>query len=182
MYIILIIVVIVLGYFLITYNGLTKKRLRVQQAASGIEVYLTQRFDLIPNLVECVKAYCKYEESVLEEITNLRTSYHENKDLQTGEKLDQKYYGLMAVAENTPDLKASEQFLNLQKNLSKIESQIQAARRIYNSEVTHLNISIETFPSNIIADMFHFEKANLFEADINATQTIQMDFGKENKE
>ena len=181
MYVVLIIVIIILGYFLITYNGLTKKRLRVKQAESGIEVYLTQRFDLIPNLVECVKAYCNYEESVLEEITNLRTSYNENKNLQTGEALDQKYYGLIAIAENSPDLKASEQFLNLQKNLSKIESQIQAARRIYNSEVTNLNISVETFPSNLIANLFHFEKANLFEADINAKETIKIDLDKENK-
>ena len=181
MYVVLIIVIIILGYFLITYNGLTKKRLRVKQAESGIEVYLTQRFDLIPNLVECVKAYCNYEESVLEEITNLRTSYNENKNLQTGEALDQKYYGLIAIAENSPDLKASEQFLNLQKNLSKIESQIQAARRIYNSEVTNLNISVETFPSNLIANLFHFEKANLFEADINAKETIKIDLDEENK-
>ena len=181
MYVVLIIVIIILGYFLITYNGLTKKRLRVKQAESGIEVYLTQRFDLIPNLIECVKAYCNYEESVLEEITNLRTSYNENKNLQTGEALDQKYYGLIAIAENSPDLKASEQFLNLQKNLSKIESQIQAARRIYNSEVTNLNISVETFPSNLIANLFHFEKANLFEADINAKETIKIDLDKENK-
>ena len=155
MYVVLIIVIIILGYFLITYNGLTKKRLRVKQAESGIEVYLTQRFDLIPNLIECVKAYCNYEESVLEEITNLRTSYNENKNLQTGEALDQKYYGLIAIAENSPDLKASEQFLNLQKNLSKIESQIQAARRIYNSEVTNLNISVETFPSNLIDNLLN---------------------------
>ena len=82
MYILLIIVVILLGYFLITYNGLTKKKFRVKQAESGIEVYLTQRFDLIPNLIECIKAYCQYEESVLKEITRLRASYNQSKNLQ----------------------------------------------------------------------------------------------------
>ena len=178
---IMVIIVIIVGYILITYNGLTKKKMRVEQAASGIEVYLTQRFDLIPNLVECVKAYCKHEESVFTEITKLRKEYAQNKDLQIGEELNKKYYGLMAVAENYPALQASDQFLNLQKNLSKIESQIQAARRIYNSEVTKLNISIDTFPSNLIARNFHFKKEKLFEADPNSRESISIELNEEKK-
>ena len=162
-------------YILITYNSLTKKRLRVKQAKSGIDVYLTQRFDLIPNLVECVKGYCKYEESLLTEIAELRASYNKDKQLNVGEKLDKRYYTLIATAESYPELQANEQFLNLQKNLSKIESQLQAARRLYNSEVTTLNISIDTFPSSIIANAFHFEKENLFEAQDNAREVVKLD-------
>lgn len=166
--------IIIVLYILITYNCLTQKRLRVKQAKSGIDVYLTQRFDLIPNLVECVKGYCNYEESLLTEIAELRASYNKNKQLNVGEKLDERYYTLIATAENYPELQASEHFLNLQKTLSKIESQLQAARRLYNSEVTSLNISIDTFPSNIIANAFHFEKEDLFEAQNNAREAVKI--------
>lgn len=172
---VLIIIGIILIYVLITYNSLTKKRLMVKQAKSGIDIYLTQRFDLIPNLVETVKGYCKYEESLLTEITKLRESYKQDKDLNIGEELDKKYYAMLAVVENYPELKANEQFLNLQKNLSKIESQLQAARRIYNSEVTSLNISIASFPSSIIANIANFQEEKLFEANTEARENIKID-------
>ena len=173
-----IILIIIIVYIFITFNSLTKKRLRVKQAKSGIDIYLTQRFDLIPNLVECVKAYCKYEESVLTEITRLRASYNKEKDLSVGQELNNRYYGIMATVETYPELKADEQFLNLQKNLSKIESQLQAARRIYNSEVTTLNISIDTFPSSIIANLFNFKKEDLFEAEKRARENIEINIDK----
>lgn len=172
--VILIIIGIILLYLLITYNSLTRKRLMVKQAKSGIDVYLTQRFDLIPNLVETVKGYCKYEESLLTEITKLRESYKQDKSLNTGEELDKKYYSMLAVVENYPELKANEQFLNLQKNLSKIESQLQAARRIYNTEVTALNVAIASFPSSIIANMFNFKTEELFEANAEARENIEI--------
>lgn len=175
---IIVIIVILLLYIFLSYNALTKSRLRVRQAESGIDVYLTQRFELIPNLIECVKAYCQYEANVLDEIAELRSSYRNNKDLKIGEKLDEKYYGIMAIAENNPELKASEQFLNLQKSLAKIESQIQAARRIYNSEVTNLNIMISTLPINLIARLFKFEEESLFEADIEAKETLRINLNK----
>ena len=169
-----IVTIVLLGYVFITYNSLTKKRLRVKQAKSGIDIYLTQRFDLIPNLVECAKAYCKYEESILTEIAELRTSYNKEKDLNIGQELNNRYYNIMAIAEGYPELKANKQFLNLQKNLTKIESQLQAARRIYNSEVTTLNISIDTFPSNIIASAFNFKKEDLFEAEPVARNNVEI--------
>lgn len=175
MVVLITLIVVVLFYILITYNGLIKSRNSVKQSKSGIDVYLTQRFDLIPNLVECVKTYCKYEESILKEVVELRNEYNTNKELSVGEKLDKKYYNLIAIAESNPDLKASEQFLNLQKNLSKIESQIQAARRIYNSEVTRLNTKIELFPSNLIAGLFRFKKAELFEAEANARDNVKVE-------
>ena len=170
------IVIIALIYTWSTYNKITKQKLKVKQAKSGIDVYLQQRFDLIPNLVECVKKYCEYEQSTLNRIADLRAIYNQNKDLKTGEELNNKFNQLLAVAEDYPDLKADEQFLNLQKNLSKMESLLQAARRLYNIEVTSLNTKIMSFPSNIIANMFHFEKENLFEIeDVNARKNINVE-------
>ena len=160
--ILLIIIAIILIIVLQMYNKLVNLRNKVKQSESGIDVYLNQRFDLIPNLVECVKAYSKHEQSIFTEIAALRTGYmNKSKDIKSAEKLNNKMNQLVAVAENYPDLKASEQYLNLQKNLTKIESQLQAARRIYNSDV----IKLETVPSNIVANLFGFKPAQLFEIE-----------------
>ena len=164
--ILLIIIAIILIIVLQMYNKLVNLRNKVKQSESGIDVYLNQRFDLIQNLVECVKAYSKHEQSIFTEIAALRTGYmNKSKDIKSAEKLNNKMNQLVAVAENYPDLKASEQYLNLQKNLTKIESQIQAARRIYNSDVTAYNIKLETVPSNIVANLFGFKPAQLFEIE-----------------
>ena len=164
--IILIIVVILLIIILAMYNSLVGARNKVRQAESGIDVYLNQRFDLIPNLVECVKAYSKHEQDIFTEITNLRATYtKQSKAIKEAEELNNKMNELMAVAENYPDLKASEQYLSLQKTLTNLESQLQAARRIYNMEVTNYNNKIEVVPSNIIASLFKFKHAQLFEIE-----------------
>lgn len=181
MWIVLIIVVLIFLYALSTYNVLINKRNRVKQAYSGIDVYLTQRFDLIPNLVECVKEYMTYEKELLEEITKRRTIYLENKNIKDAEMLNDECNKIMIVAENYPELKASEQFLNLQKNLSKMESQLQAARRIYNVEVNSYNNIIMMFPSNIFANMFGFKTEEFFQAEDQAKNNIKLDY-KENKE
>ena len=111
-----------------------------------------QRFDLIPNLVDCVKGYSNHEKSIFTEIANLRSAYMKQpKNIKSAETLNNKMNQLIAVAENYPELKASEQYLNLQKNLTKIESQLQAARRIYNLEVTNYNTKLDVVPSNLIA-------------------------------
>ena len=120
MEIIIIIVIAILLVLLIMYNGLVKKRNAVKQSRSSIDVYLTQRFDLIPNLVECVKGYAKHEENLLESITKLRTEYNVSKDLDKASLLNTQMNKLIAIVENYPDLKASENFLNLQKNLTKM--------------------------------------------------------------
>ena len=175
MVIAIVIVVILVLYILIVYNKLVKGRLKVQQAKSSIDVYLQQRFDLIPNLVECVKQYSKYEKETFTEITNLRASYTENKDLETGRKLNNSLNNLIAVAEAYPELKADEQFLNLQKNLAKMEDQLQAARRLYNIDVTSINGLIQSFPSNLIANMFEFKAEQLFELeDVSIANNIKL--------
>ena len=151
---------------LVIYNSLIKSRNNVKQAKSGVDVYLNQRFDLIPNLVECVKQYSEYEKGVFAEITELRVSYlKDSTNLKSAEKINNKMNEIVALAENYPELKASEQYLNLQKNLTKLESQLQAARRIYNMEVTNYNNKTETVPSNIVAKLFGFKKAELFQIE-----------------
>ena len=162
------------------YNTLVKIRNKVKQAESGIDVYLNQRFDLIPNLVECVKGYSKHEKDVFENIVKLRTEYMNNKktDLKQAEKINNNMNQIIAVAENYPELKASEQYLNLQKNLSKIESQLQAARRIYNNEVTKYNTKIATVPSNIIAGLFGFKEASLFTIEEYKKENIEINLGE----
>lgn len=162
-----VVVGIIIIYILLVYNSLVKAKNKVKQSESGIEVYLNQRFDLIPNLVEAVKGYAKHEEKLFSEISAQRLEYINgtHKSLEDGAKLNNNCNKLLAVAESYPELKASEHFLNLQRNLTKMESQLQAARRIYNGEVTRYNNKIMVFPSNLIANMFKFQEMKLFEIE-----------------
>lgn len=170
--IIVLLILIVFGQ----YNTLVKLKMKVKQAKSGIDVYCQQRFDLIPNLIETVKGYMKHEKEVFDNITRLRTEYNNTKDIKVSQELNRQMNSLIAVAENYPDLKASEQFLNLQRNLEKIESQLQAARRIYNNDVTNYNTKISIVPYNVIASMFNFESESLFELeDENARKNIKVE-------
>ena len=171
-----IIVLIILGM----YNSLVGMRNKVKQAESGIDIYLNQRFDLIPNLVECVKGYSKHEKELFENIVNLRTQYMNNKktNLRQAEELNNNINRIIALAENYPELKASEQYLNLQKSLSKMESQLQAARRIYNNEVTKYNTKIATVPNNIIASLFGFKEADLFTIEEYKKENIEINLGE----
>lgn len=109
------IILLILIVLLLIYNGLIKKRNAVKQSRSSIDVYLNQRFDLIPNLVECVKGYAKHESNLIESITKLRSEYNQNKDLSTASQLNTKVNNLLVEVENYPELKSSENFLNLQK-------------------------------------------------------------------
>lgn len=158
-----VILAIIFMYFLIIYNVMIKRQNEVEHAKSSIDVYLTQRFDLIPNLVTCVKEYAKYEEKIFEEITELRTEYLKTKELSNGEKLEKELNDVILTVENYPELKANEQFLNLQKNLTKMENQIQAARRIYNNEVEKNNNVINIFPNTILAKLLKFKTAEFFQ-------------------
>lgn len=169
-------ILIILGM----YNSIVIMNNKVKQAKSGIDVYLNERFDLIPNLVECVKGYSKHEKEVFENIVNLRTQYMNNKknNLKQAEELNNNINKIIAVAENYPELKASEQYLNLQKSLSKMESQLQAARRIYNNEVTKYNTKITTVPSNIIAGLFGFKEADLFTIEEYKKENIEINLGE----
>ena len=172
--ILIIIVVLLLAYVLLTYNSLIRKRNKIKQAASGIDVYLTQRFELIPNLVECVKGYVKHEKEIFEEVAKMRENYFINKNLKEGEILNNKCNKIIALSENYPELKASGQFLELQKKLSKMESQLQAARRIYNAEVNTYNNAVQTFPSNLMAKLFNFKEEEYFQAEEQAKNNVEL--------
>ena len=175
------IILCVLGLLLLfviyEFNKFVTLKNKVKQAKSTIEVYLNQRFDLIPNLVECVKGYMTHEQETFAKIAEMRAAYssEKNKDLKKGAALNSECNRIMAIGEDNPDLKASEQFLSLQKTLTKIESQLQAARRIYNGDVTLYNTSIETFPSNIFAIVFGFQKFDLFEIEEYKKENVSID-------
>jgi len=175
---ILILILLIIAIFLIyEFNKFVTLRNKLRQSKSTIEVYLNQRFDLIPNLVEVVKGYAKYEETVLSKIAELRQAYDadKNKDLDKASEINHECNKLFAVAENNPDLKGSEQFSNLQKSLSKIENNLQAARRLYNANITLYNTTLDSFPSNIVASMFGFKQEKLFEIEEYKKENIQLD-------
>lgn len=175
MIIILIAIAIIIICILKMYNTLINLRNEVRKTESGIDIYLNQRFDLIPNLVECVKGYSKHEKEIFTDISRLRTEYmNKPNNIKDAKVLNNKMNQLIAVAENYPELKASEQFLNLQKNLTKIESQLQAARRIYNMAVTDYNNKIEVIPSNIVAMIFGFKHEELFEIEEYKKENINI--------
>ena len=170
----IIIIVVLIVAVIWVYNSIINLRNNVNKSKSGIDVYLQQRFDLIPNLIEVTKAYANYENEVLEKITNLRKKYKEKPDFEIVNELNYEFYNIMAVVENYPELKASEQFLKLQKTLIKIESQLQAARRIYNNDVTKYNTKITTFPNNIIASIFNFKEMQLFVLEGEDSVKVEM--------
>ena len=158
------------------YNGLVKARNLALEGWSGIDVQLKRRADLIPNLIEAVKGYMGHEKGVLEKVTEMRAQAMKAMDPAERGKAEGMLSGalgkLFAVAENYPDLKASQNFQELQKTLADTEDQIQLARRYYNGATRNLNIKIQSFPSNLVAGMFNFQEMKFFElenpADRNA--------------
>ena len=132
------------------FNSIIYLKNRAKRSYSTIDVFLKKRFDLIPNLIETVKGYAKYEGETLENIVKLRNSFNDG-DYKAGEKLNNTYNKLLALAEGYPKLKASENFLKLQKELTKVENEIAAARRLYINDVTNYNTKIQKFPHMIFA-------------------------------
>ena len=161
----IVILVILVLYVIITYNKFVTLKKQMNNSYSVIDVYLKKRFDLIPNLVEVTKGYANYEQDVLTKITEYRTAYNQHKDKDALNKLNEEYNNLILVAENYPELKTSEQFLKLQKSLIKVESELQAARRIYNNDTTKYNTKLIVVPSNIIGKIFNFKEGDLFELE-----------------
>lgn len=174
----LIVIGVIVIWIIAMYNSLVNARQKVKQASSGIDVYLKQRFDLIPNIVETVKGYAKHEATVLEQITMLRSEYdnREQGNMKQNQELNERFTNLLGLVESYPELKANESFLNLQKLLTKVESQLQAARRIYNIEVTEYNTKRLKFPNNIIASIFGFGEETLFEATEVERQVVKTSF------
>ncbi len=170
------VLIILAVYAIVMYNRFVALRNRAEEAWSDIDVQLKRRYDLIPNLVETVKGYAKHERGVLEAVTQARaaatamqidvanvTPEQMVQFAQLQEGLSGALSKLLAVAENYPDLKASANFLELQRELTDTENKIQAARRFYNSVVRDFNTALEQFPGNVIAGIFHFTKRAFFE-------------------
>ena len=163
------IVVVVVLAVIAMYNRLVVLRTRCEEAWSDIDVQLRRRYDLIPNLVETVKGYAGHEKEVFEKVTEARASAISAKTVpeqaQAENFLTSALRTVFAVAENYPQLRASENFMQMQRDLSDTEDKIQAARRFYNSTVRDLNIRVDVFPSSIIAGMFAFKKRDMFEIE-----------------
>ena len=166
LYIILGIVALIILWLILAYNGLIRRRYRVKEAWSDIDVQLKRRYDLIPNLVETVKGYMTHERTVFEKVTEARTKAMgagtKEEKLGAENILSGTLKTLFAVSENYPDLKANANFLDLQRELADTENKIQAARRFYNGNVMEYNTKINTFPSNLIAGAFGFKKEEFF--------------------
>lgn len=168
-YVIIGIIVAIVGYFATTYNVLVKKRAMTEEGWSGIEIQLKTRANLIPNLVETVQGYATHENAVFTKVTEMRSrsmgaSSIAEKGIAEG-MLSGALANLFAVAENYPELKASENFKDLQKQLSELEDKIQVSRRYYNATARDLNIKIESFPSNVVANTCNFNRAEYFEIE-----------------
>lgn len=160
------VVALIILWLILTFNGLVRRRYRIRESWSDIEVQLKRRYDLIPNLVETVKGYMAHERGVFEKVTEARTKAMgaNTKEEKLGAEniLSGTLKTLFAVSENYPDLKANANFLDLQRELSDTENKIQSARRFYNGNVMDYNTKIEVFPVNLIAGALGFKKEDFF--------------------
>lgn len=181
-------VVLLIGLILFgigLYNGLVQLKVLVDEAWSGIDIQLKRRYDLIPNLVETVKGYAKHEKGTFEKIAELRSAAMNAKGVAEKGQIENQLTGalktLFAVAENYPELKANQNFLDLQNSLGEIETEIQGARRYYNGAVRDYNTRIMIFPNNILAGMLGFKAREFFEAEEEERKNVKVDFS-ENEE
>ena len=173
-YIFLGILAVIIGWFAASYNGFVRLVNRAKEAWADIDVQLKRRYDLIPNLVNTVQGYAKHEASVFENVTRARSEAMSATGVEAKGQAENMLSGalksIFALAEAYPDLKANQNFLELQRELSDTENKIQASRRFYNKNVMDLNINIESFPSNIIARIFGFRKMELFALEEEAAR------------
>jgi len=179
--IILIAVAVLLAlYVIVTYNGLVRLRNRIQNAWAQIDVQLRRRYDLIPNLVETVKGYAKHEKGTFEAVTQARANAINAQGPADQARAENMITGalksLFAVSEAYPDLKANQNFLSLQEELSGTEGRISYARQYYNDAVLRMNTKIQSFPSNILANMFGFKEHEYFEADDTSRGPVSVQF------
>ena len=175
------ILIVLVAIFIGCYNKLTKEKITVEEAFSTMDVYLKKRFDLIPNLVETVKGYAAHEKETLEKVIAARNSIQSATTVEEKMARENVLQGtlksLFAVAEAYPDLKANTNFLDLQDQLKSVEEDIANSRKYYNAVVKQFNTKCETFPSNIVASIFHFERKPMFEVNsAEERQNVEVKF------
>lgn len=181
MIILIIVVIILLLWVIFGYNGLQKARMKVEEAESGIDVALNKRFDVLTKMVETVKGYAKHESESLEKIVDMRnvinisdTSIIEKQDIS--HQMDEVARHIHVIAKQYPDLMESENFKTLQITINDVEEHLQAARRVYNSNVSSYNQKVQVFPSNVIAKLFKFTSREFFETEDFKHQDMEMRF------
>jgi LemA protein len=179
--IVIVVLLVLVGlFFWVGFNGLVKRRNQVDNAWSQIDVQLKRRHDLIPNLVETVKGYAAHERGTFEAVTNARANAINAQSPQDQAQAENVLSGalksLFAVAEAYPDLKANQNFLNLQEELTSSEDKVAYARQYYNDSVLNYNTQIQKFPTVLLAGMFHFEKREFFDAAPEDTEPVQVQF------
>lgn len=183
-YILIAVVVVIALWFIGTYNGFIKRKGVVDEAFAGMDVYLKKRYDLIPNLVETVKTYMSHEQDTLTKIVELRSAASDkNASMTDRVEADNQLSGalthLFALSENYPELKASEQFLSLQNQLTAVETDIAEARKYYNGAAKLFNVKVRSIPSNLVANMCGFRDVPYFEVtDAAERENVKVDFGK----
>jgi len=179
LYIALIVLGVILLYIIIAYNSLIVLRTRINNAWSQIDVQLKRRYDLIPNLINAVKGYVKHEKQVLTDLTKARSNLMSG-NIQTKAKasnqITEALKSIFAVAENYPDLKASQNFQMLQEELSGTESKIAYSRQFYNDSVMNYHIKLQVFPTNMIANIFRFTKKEFFKTEGKEKQNVKVEF------
>lgn len=189
MVVLVVVIVVILAFvvlsalfLLLTYNGLVRSRMRVREAWSGIDVQLKRRASLVPNVVETVKGYAAHERETLEAVTEARAQLDRAgtpaEAAQANNQLTQTLRSLFAVAENYPNLKANENFLDLQRQLSDLEEKIAFARQFYNTNVMDYNTKIQVFPNVMIANSFGFRPYEFFEAEEEAREDVHVTFAR----
>lgn len=179
--IVIVVILIILNYVIKKYNDLVKGRNKVEEAFSTMDVYLKKRFDLIPNLVSTVKGYTNYESTTLEKIVKERAQSYNTMNIDDKVKLNNELSSaigkILAVAEQYPDLKANQNFLDLSSQLSSIEDEIANSRKYYNATVRAYNNKVQMFPGNIVAKIFKFNKCTMFEvSNENERENVKVEF------
>lgn len=179
--VVVLLAIIIIGWYISTYNKLVRMKNAVEEAFSTIDIYLKKRFDLIPNIVETVKGYAKHESETYQKITDARarlgSASTPDEKIAADKQMTAAVRNLFAVAENYPELKANTNFMDLQNQLKAMEGEIAQSRKYYNATVREFNIKIQSFPSSIVARKMKLEKASLYEVDsAEERQNVKVSF------
>lgn len=174
--VIAIVVAVIILWFIITSNTLNKAIVKIEEADSGIDVALTKRYDVLTKMLDTVKGYAKHEKEVIIETIKLRKGMTMEEKNAANSKMNEAFSKLNVVAENYPDLKASENFAVLQQSIADVEEHLQASRRLYNANISSFNQMIVTFPTSVVAGMKNLVKKEFFEAEETKKEDVKIEF------